>query len=308
MAGKSVERNFAATSHEPSCLPCFHADYMFLGEKDTEGTTPILTLKDDKQYSVFADVVPQKGAHDFVTKQILEDIDTTGFTDIIFKTDNEPAIVAVRNEVKQNRSHKTVPENSIRGQSRSNGFIENANKFVAGKIRTLRSALHTNLNHVINRDHPIITWLVRYAATLISVYHIGKDGKTAYQRRKGKVLNIPIVDFAEKVMYRPLPDKHNKHNKLDAKFYDGIYLGFNQRNSEYYISDEQGKIVGSRTIKRHTIDNRWSYDFVNGVKGVPWDLEGEDVNISLTPEFDEEGMQIIEAKVAPSKSLYADSK
>ena len=156
VAGKSVERNFAATSHEPSCLPCFQADYMFLGEKDTEGTTPILTLKDDKQYSVFADVVPQKGAHDFVTKQILEDIDTTGFTDIIFKTDNEPAIVAVRNEVKQNGSHKTVPENSIRGQSRSNGFIENANKFVAGQIRTLRSALHTNLNHVINRDHPVI--------------------------------------------------------------------------------------------------------------------------------------------------------
>ena len=97
------------------------------------------------------------GVHDFVTKQILEDIGTTGLTDIIFKTDNEPAIVAVRNEVKQNRSHKTVPENSIRGKSRSNGFIENANKFVAGQIRTLRSALHSNLKRVIGRDHPIIT-------------------------------------------------------------------------------------------------------------------------------------------------------
>ena len=95
---------------------------MFLGEKDTEGTTPIRTLKGDKQYSVFANVVSQKGVHDFVTKQILEDIDTTGFTDIIFKTDNELAIVAVRNEVKQNRSHRTVPENSIRGQSRSKGL------------------------------------------------------------------------------------------------------------------------------------------------------------------------------------------
>ena len=100
-------------------------------------------------------------------------------------------------------------------------------------------------------------------------------------------------------MYRPLPNKHNKHNKLDAIFYDGIYVGSNQRNGEYHISNEQGKIVGCRTIKRHTIDNRWSYDFANGVKGVPWDLEGEDVSIHLTPEFDEEAMQRIEAKVAP---------
>ena len=128
---------------------------------------------------MFADVVPHKDVHDFVTKQILEDIDTTGFTDIIFKTDNEPALVAVRNDVKANRSHKIVPDNSMRGQSRSNGFIENANIFTAGQIRTLRSALHSNLGRVVNRDHPIITWLVRYVASLISVLHIGKDGKTA---------------------------------------------------------------------------------------------------------------------------------
>ena len=84
-------------------------------------------MNDDKQYSVFADVVPHKGVHNFATKQILEDIDTTGLTGIIFKNDNELALVAVRNEVKANRSRKTVPENSMRGQSRSNGFIENAN-------------------------------------------------------------------------------------------------------------------------------------------------------------------------------------
>ena len=78
-------------------------------KKTPKALPPILTLKDDKQYSVFADVVPQKGVHDFVTRQILYDIDTTGLTDIIFKTDNEPAIVAARNDVKQNRSHKLCP-------------------------------------------------------------------------------------------------------------------------------------------------------------------------------------------------------
>ena len=81
--GESNERNFAASEHEPTCLPCFSADYLFMGERDTEGTTPIFTLKDDKQCSVFADVVTHNGVHEFVTKQVLEDLDTIGCIDII---------------------------------------------------------------------------------------------------------------------------------------------------------------------------------------------------------------------------------
>ena len=81
-------------------------------------------------------------------------------------------------------------------------------------------------------------------------------------------------------MYKPLPNKHNKHNKLDADFYDGVYLG-------------------SRTITRYAPDSRWDYDFVSNIQGVPWDLNGEDVSVKLAPESDEEAMQRIEAKLAP---------
>ena len=74
-------------------------------------------------------------------------------------------------------------------------------------------------------------------------FSFGEDCKTAYQRRKGNVLNILVVEFAEQVMYRSLPNKHSKHNKLDARFYDGVYLGLNKRNCEYYISTEEGNVV-----------------------------------------------------------------
>ena len=131
-------------------------------------------------------MVPEQGANEFIVKQTVEDIDLTGFTDIAFKADNEPAMLAIQQQVKQTRSHKTVLENSLRGQSKSNGFIENVNMFVAGQIRTLRSALQSNLQHVIGRNHIIITWLVKYASTLITLLHVGKDCKTARQRRKSK--------------------------------------------------------------------------------------------------------------------------
>ena len=159
----------------------------------------MLVVKDDKHNHVFANIVPEKGPNEFVVKQIVADIDTTGFTDIVFKTDNEPAMLALQQRVKQLRSHKTVLENLLRGQSKSNGFIENANRFVAGQVRTLRSALQYKLQQPIDRNHIIMTWLVKYAATLITLFHVGKDGKTAYQRRKGKTTHPLLVEFAEKL-------------------------------------------------------------------------------------------------------------
>ena len=61
--GKSVERACKTTEHSPGALPTFHADYIFMGERESEGTTPILVVKDDIQKSVFANVVPSKGAN-----------------------------------------------------------------------------------------------------------------------------------------------------------------------------------------------------------------------------------------------------
>ena len=100
-------------------------------------------------------------------------------------------------------------ENSVKGQSKTNGFIENENGFIASQIRTLRDALQMNLQHTINRNHMIILWLVRDVATLIIVYHVGKDGKTAYQRRKSKTMRQPFLDVGEKSMYKQLSNKHD---------------------------------------------------------------------------------------------------
>ena len=55
--------------------------------------------------------------------QILEDIDTIGITDIRFKTGVGSPIVAVQNEINASGSHKTILENSVKGQSKINGFI-----------------------------------------------------------------------------------------------------------------------------------------------------------------------------------------
>ena len=58
VSGRGVERSCTSEGRQPGVLPCIHADYMFMGAKDVQGTTPILVVKDDHTESVFPNVVP----------------------------------------------------------------------------------------------------------------------------------------------------------------------------------------------------------------------------------------------------------
>ena len=218
--------------------------------------------------------MPEKGANDYTVNQIIKDIDMDGHTDVLFKTDNEPSMIAIQQQVKNRRPHKTVCENSVRGKSQTNGFIENANQFVAGQIRTLRCDLQSKLTGKLNRNHPVMTWLVRYAGVLINMFHIGKDGRTPYERRKGKKAHPNLVDFAEKVLFRPV--KADK-NKLEDTFIEGVFFGINARNGEYVMGTPEG-FHDSRTIRRLVPDRRWEMDYLNQIRGVPWNLEPDSDN------------------------------
>ena len=288
MAGRSVERGSSTDGtfgHKVGRIPRVHADFLFMGTASSEDNTPILVVKDDVQEAIFANVVPTKGVNDFAIGCILDDIDTMGHTEIIFKTDNAPSIVAVQEEVKGKRSHKTVLENSVRYHSRSNGLIENANGFIAGVIRTLRSFVRTMLEKELDCNHDVVAWLVKYASTLVDMFHVGRDGHTAYFRRKGKDTHPVIVQFGEKVIYKPFGK--NKHNKFDERFCDGVFSGIHRRSGEYYIGTPEG-IMGSRTIKSIPEDKPWNYDYVCSIKGAPWALvPGEDNvgGLRMDPEF-----------------------
>ena len=65
-----------------------------------------------------------------------------GYRKIIFKSDNEPAIIALKQGVREMTSDmEIIFEESPVGESSSNGEIEAVIKSVQGMVRTLKSAL-----------------------------------------------------------------------------------------------------------------------------------------------------------------------
>ena len=75
----------------------------------------------------------------------------------------------------------------------------------------------------IREDHPIYPWLIRHVAMLINLIKVGADGRTSYERRKGKKFNRPLPEIGECVWY--LNPKSVGIDKLDTRWDDGVFAG-----------------------------------------------------------------------------------
>ena len=128
-------------------VPEVHLDYMFMGEEHGEGTLAVLVARDRSTKATFATVVPRKSTGEWIVKRVGAWLREVGleFTEIIMKSDNEPALVSVVEGIGRWRAMKgggrMSVEHSPRYCSKSNGIVERAVRSVQGVVRTLRSAL-----------------------------------------------------------------------------------------------------------------------------------------------------------------------
>ena len=77
-------------------------------------------------------------------------------------------------------------EQPAQGESQSNGTVEEAGKTVREFVRPLKDVVESNLQVKIGTREPILQWAVRWAAMIVTRYLVGKDGKTAQERKRGR--------------------------------------------------------------------------------------------------------------------------
>ena len=101
---------------------------------------------------------------------------------------------------------------------------ENAIKELEKQIGVLKDSVERKLQVVIRNDHPIMAWIPQHAGFLLSRFQVSKDGKTAYERLKGKAYRGELVDFGERVTFMPVV-LGSKMNKLEVKWEPGRFVG-----------------------------------------------------------------------------------
>jgi hypothetical protein len=276
----------------------YHFDYCFPGDEFGFKLT-ILVGRERVGGMCMATVVPTKGTNGcFELHKILEFIRQCGdeATDITIKTDQEPAIKFVVEEiVKARQKDRTHLEESPVGSSGSNGVVERKVQGIEGQLRTMLSALEGRLGVGIDAKEKVVVFMAEYAAYLQCRLEVGLDGKTAYERTKGKASKILGVEFGEKLLVKR-KIKSGKMEKLKPKWDYGIFVGVRPRSGEVIIATPTG-ITKARSVRRIPIEDRWTMDTLKWVKHVPWHRFDSD------PEADGELPEDVDREPAPATTM-----
>ena len=290
--GKAVSYGSRRRQNLDDGLPTICIDYMFMGDqqgREEEKGMPMLVMKDKRTKVLWARVVPAKGVNAHAVKQLAKQITLLGHKRILFKSDGEPAIKALKEAVKNELSVDVAPEESPVGDHAGNGDAESAVRQVQGQIRTMKDALESRYGERIARDSHILPWLVMHAAATITRYRKDADGITAYRRWKGKEFKRAVAEFGENVWY--LKSDSAGKNKYVNRWQEGIWLGIADDTGETIVGTDDGVVKAKDFRRKPIVRERWNRERLAGMRGVPWKTsvheEGDELRIQINMPKDD---------------------
>jgi len=244
-------------------------DYGFLGAEE-QPTAVLLVVRELKTGMMQGMIVGKKGVGDsWVEQRIANFMNGFGYKKVILRSDNENSIVALRRKIANLVSAQVLQEDSIQGESQTNGLAEVGVKILEGMIRTLKIAVETRIGEQLESSSVLLAWLAEHAAVVYNRCAVMADGRSPWQRAYGKASTMPLLPFGEKVLYKPLKRTGDHKNSLQAKFNFAFYLGSRTRSGEHFVGTSEG-VVRCRDVRRLTEDKRWDLEGLKGVKGAPW--------------------------------------
>ena len=249
----------------------------------------ILVAREKSTKMTLATVVPMKGTSvEYPVRRTLTFLKEMGLegAEVVIKSDQEPALKDLLNTIAARRTAKskiekfdkddgpadgdasasgpptpsvgrTIHESSPAGSSQSNGLIERAIQDVEGQVRTMKLAFESHLGEKIQSAHNMVPWLVEYAAVLLNRGQVGQDGKTSYERLKGKPASLPGMQFGERLLWRTNIPAGDRRNRMDTQTSEGMYLGQRKVSGEYLVGSAEG-VFRPRTVHRVPLEKRWN--------------------------------------------------
>ena len=299
-------------------VPILSADYFYMGRSSTdaaepESELPSLQVKDEYTGFTWSSTVPAKGPDAYAVNFTIQCIEETGYRRILFKSDNEPAIKSLKAMVKQSlKGVEVVMEESKTGDHPSNGSCESAVRETKRQVKAMKSSLEERLTSKIADRHPVLSWISRHANFLLSRFRVGRDGRTPYERSRGRRWKRPSIVFGERVWFQPL--KSYQKGAYDG-MKEGIYVGTHGRNGDALVMTEEGVIKGG-SLKRTPEDKRWSKEGFEKLCGTPWNLRpqrAEDLDAAIRIELPEVGPgrlmpEPADREAGMSRNLYVKKK
>ena len=282
VSARGRDRHHRTTVRSELGVPLMGIDFFFLGDENSSGTIPAVVLKDYGTKAVFAHVIPAKGCeYEWTATQVVHDILKIGYDTVILRSDQEPAISAFTEKVKELFGAGAQVEWAPRGDKNANGLAERAAQAVEGVARTLKLELEERLGRSIPVTHPIVTWLVRHASDLMNKLEIKKNGKTPYEMIKGRPYRGELTAFGQKVLY--LDYRKPRGGDMRKRWSEAIWVGKMWKSDEHILCTSKG-VFRASTIRALAVSESWNAEDIEMVKATPWNFEpGDDMPTTSIP-------------------------
>ena len=88
-----------------------------------------------------------------------------------------------------------------------------------------------------------------HAADMINKYRAGPDGRTAYEKIKGRAYSGTVFEFGTCILYKV--DSKVLGGDMSARWEPGIWLGKRFASEEHIVGREDGSVVRSGAVKLH---------------------------------------------------------
>ena len=168
--------------------------------RDTDADqATILVLAQRPHGAVGACQVLRKGPEPYAIDCVLAYLDSWGLAEVVLKSDNEPAIEALVEGVRNKRGERTMVKKSPKYSHQSNGAAENAVRRIDSLTRTYVCVLQEKIGDKVDSKSIILPWLVRHAAYVLNRYIKRDDGRSAWARLRGKECDSPLAQIGETV-------------------------------------------------------------------------------------------------------------
>ncbi|CAK0843308.1 unnamed protein product, partial [Prorocentrum cordatum] len=236
-------------------LATLHTDYGFLGKKTEvetleKETIPFVVVKDGPPPMgarwLDSHAVQSKGTRrEHSSKIVAQDIGS-GHGKFVFKSDGEPALLALKkgaiSEIRRTGAEvNVIPVESPVGDSQKNGYIERAIWEVQALTRALVHHAAERHKTKFESASPIVIWAIRYSR---------------------------LLEFGELLMFLTVAGgKHRR--KLDERFHAGMYVGLVDRTDEVIVLTREGYFKAN-TTRRLPEEQRSDKVFAGACKGLPW--------------------------------------
>jgi len=195
--GKCHNDSHAKRSATPDANPVVSIDYAYMKSSEIEEQAgfPILVSRCSHSKWISANVLPKKGAYPEGIRRLGEEFDKLGRRRMVVKSDQEPAILKLIEATLRERHQDITTEQSPVGEHAANGVAERAAQAIQGQARTFKLALEARTGKSICETSAILPWLIRHAAMTLNIGQRGDDGRSAWERVKGRAYNRDIPDF-----------------------------------------------------------------------------------------------------------------